>query len=607
MRKFTLVFVLAVLAPSLVLAWLALRTLRDQEFLLERQQSQICQALTERVAQQASEIVAQRQRDFVRQVDSLLANKAPATISGTFDALLRAQWPAADIGFVVSMNGHMYSPGLSSNPEARQFRIDNSKFLCNVEPAEIFWNNRNINGQGVQGGYSQAINAPPSPQPSVAQNNVAQIEANAYKTQQLKRKVNPQNLELDAPSQSVQQYAVPDSKVALAEAEFRQLIGDSTEGTMARFLQDKLNVMAWYRPAQDPTLVFGARLNFQQITDEVRQLLGAQDLAVPEGVCLAILDSNTRPIARTRPDFTAPWKQPFAASEIGETLPHWEAASYLIDPEQFSRAADGIKRSIMVLVGSLILAIAAGSFIIVKDLTRKMTLARQKTDFVSNVSHELKTPLTSIRMFSDLLAEGRVKDEAKQRSYLAIISAETARLTRLINNVLDFSRMERGEKKYDFKTCDLGAVVREAADNFQPQLESSGFQFQCDLPGQSLNVRGDRDALSQIVLNLLSNAEKYSTNGTREIAVRLRSVNQPIPHVEVTVEDRGTGVPKGCEEKIFEKFYRAHDSLGSGIQGSGLGLTLTRQIARSHGGDVTYEPREGGGSCFTLKLPMQTT
>jgi signal transduction histidine kinase len=121
-------------------------------------------------------------------------------------------------------------------------------------------------------------------------------------------------------------------------------------------------------------------------------------------------------------------------------------------------------------------------------------------------------------------------------------------------------------------------------------------------------IRGDADALSQVLVNLLSNAEKYSANGgTKEITLQLVTRQSPLPHAEIRVLDRGPGIPRGSEEKVFEKFYRAHDSLGSGIQGSGLGLTIARQIARAHGGDVVYEPREGGGSCFILRLPLKST
>ena len=129
----------------------------------------------------------------------------------------------------------------------------------------------------------------------------------------------------------------------------------------------------------------------------------------------------------------------------------------------------------------LVLAIGVGSWLIVSDLNRQLTLARQKTDFVSNVSHELKTPLTSIRMFAELLAEGRVSDPAKQRSYLGIIAAETARLTRLINNVLDFARMDQGEKKYNFANCDIAHLARDTAETYRPHLEQAGFTLTCNI------------------------------------------------------------------------------------------------------------------------------
>ncbi|HEX3890099.1 MAG TPA: HAMP domain-containing sensor histidine kinase [Verrucomicrobiae bacterium] len=211
-----------------------------------------------------------------------------------------------------------------------------------------------------------------------------------------------------------------------------------------------------------------------------------------------------------------------------------------------------------------------------------------------------------MRMFSELLAENRVADSAKQKSYLNIITAEAARLTRLINNVLDFSRMESGEKKYNFAHCDLTEVIRSTAETFRPHLEASGFKFDCELPAAPISIRGDADALSQIIVNLLSNAEKYS-NGKREITLQLAQKQSPLPHAEIKILDRGSGVPRGSEEKVFEKFYRAHDSLSSGIQGSGLGLTIARQIARAHGGDVVCESREGRGSCFILRLPLSGT
>jgi signal transduction histidine kinase len=394
------------------------------------------------------------------------------------------------------------------------------------------------------------------------------------------------------------------SKVAASEAEFRELIGQDSDGSLARFVDNKLNVLFWCRAPCDSRLIFGAQIALPRLVDGLRTLVDQVEPALRDEICVALLDDTAKPQALSHPNFRATWKRPFVATEIGEILPHWEVAVYLLDPAKLTRSAHTLKLTLGLLIVLLLLAIGVGSWLIVSDLNRHLTLARQKTDFVSNVSHELKTPLTSIRMFSELLAEGRVSDAAKQRSYLGIITAETARLTRLINNVLDFARIERGEKKYHFQTCDLVELVRGAAETFRPHLEANGFSFECELPEASLMIEGDRDALAQVVVNLLSNAEKYS-NSSREISLRVERQSAPLPHAEVKVLDRGLGVPEGCGEKIFEQFYRAHDSLSSGIQGSGLGLTLARQIARAHGGDVVYEPREGGGSCFALRLPLK--
>jgi signal transduction histidine kinase len=352
-------------------------------------------------------------------------------------------------------------------------------------------------------------------------------------------------------------------------------------------------------------LIFGAQLNLNRVVEGLRGLM-QPDPALQNDICIALLDDKASPVAFSRSRFQADWKRPFVATEIGAALPHWEVAAYLADPAALTRAACIANIIIGLLIAVLVLTIVIGSWLIVRNLNSELTLARQKTDFVSNVSHELKTPLTSIRMFSELLADGRVADSAKQKSYLNIITAEAARLTRLINNVLDFSRMENGEKKYNFQKCDLTEVVRTAAETFRPHLEANGFKFDCILPETQISIRGDADALSQIFVNLLSNAEKYS-DGKKEIAVRLSQNPSPLPHAEIRVLDRGSGVPRSSVEKIFEKFYRAHDSLASGIQGSGLGLTIARQIARAHGGDVACEPREGGGSCFVLHLPISTT
>lgn len=449
---------------------------------------------------------------------------------------------------------------------------------------------------------SESASSAPSDSPAPAYAFAGKITG--LKNGQIARKVMPQqNLAADATTLS---NTVPE------ESDFRRLIGNDTSGALARFLDDKLQLMVWYRPPAATDLVFGAQLNQARLIEKLRSALQVPELKDRDGnlfpkyrsstYCLALLDDAGHPVALSIPGFNADWKHPFVATEIGETLPHWEAALYLTDPQQMSKSARTLRLTISLIVLLLVVAIAIGGSLIATDIRRQVRLAQQKTDFVSNVSHELKTPLTSIRMFADLLAEGRVTEPDRQMTYLKIISAESARLTRLINNVLDFARQERGQSKNERHPCDLVETARDVVETCLPHLEASGQNLSCEIEAETLPLVGDRDALAQIILNLISNAEKY---GGGEILVRMRRQETPTgPMGCVDVLDRGPGIPPKQVDMIFQPFHRLDDSLANGIPGSGLGLTLSRRMARAHGGDVTYSPRAGGGSCFTLAVPL---
>jgi signal transduction histidine kinase len=513
------------------------------------------------------------------------------------------------VGFAVSADGTLLAPRPTKRAATMDFLSANGLFLANREVAEVYLN---------VGTLGQVLNEPaPQPQGQIAsplflesQSSMAQVPTQQRKGKVAQvRNVLPQQQQVFAPNAQIEaQQRSGDnySRLNPAESGFRQIVGETVQGSLARFVDNRLTVLFWYRSARAPGVIFGAQIALDRLKADLKGLLEELRPELRSETCVALLDDLAKPVALTHPDLQANWKRPFVATEIGEALPHWEVAIYLLDPTKLDRAARAFRLTLTLIITTLLFAVVLGSWLIVADLRRQLTLARQKTDFVSNVSHELKTPLTSIRMFAELLAEERVREPAKQRSYLHVITAETARLTRLINNVLDFSRMERGEKKYNFEPCDLVAVVRDTAQTLRPHLEQNGFRFECDLPPEACAATCDRDAIAQVLVNLLSNAEKYAGE-CKEIRVELRRCSEPLPFLEVRVLDRGLGVPHGCEAKIFEQFYRAHDALSSGIQGSGLGLTLARQIARAHGGDVAYAPRDGGGSCFSLRLPVQTT
>ena len=264
------------------------------------------------------------------------------------------------------------------------------------------------------------------------------------------------------------------------------------------------------------------------------------------------------------------------------------------------------------LLALLLLCLAGGGLALLRAARRERLDAIRKTDFVSNVSHELRTPLTSIRMFSELLAEDRIADPDRRRRALATIAAESERLSRLVDGVLDFSRLERNRRKYDLRRVDLSALLAEMQNaqctmhkgegSGDAGIAHSAFRIaHCESGAAAL---ADRDAVRQIVLNLLDNAAKYAPGAPPEV-----SVSAGVPRgagngaVSLSVADRGPGVPPRAAKKIFDRFYRVDDSTTRETGGSGLGLSIARRLARGMGGDLVYRPREGGGSVFELTLP----
>ena len=412
------------------------------------------------------------------------------------------------------------------------------------------------------------------------------------------------------PQQLANTQQAPDPlqpQLTWATAEFRQLTAESNEGLINRFVQDRLNMIFWVRPAQARDWVFGCLIQAEDLQKVWATALpppapsrsGSWDEQQPEFI-LALLDDKAHPVA-TQPANAkvADWKHPFVASEIGEALPHWEATLYLTHPEQLEQSARKIRRSLILLIATALAAIACGGGLVIAHTRSQLMLAQKKTDFVSNVSHELKTPLTSIRMFAELMHDGRA-EPTRQSQYLRIIMVEAERLTRLINNVLDFARIERRQRPLDKRRIDLHSVVARAWEGHELHLREGGFVTKWDETPPPYPVIGDADALAQVLVNLLSNAEKYSGE-TKEITLQ---TYRDDGHICISVLDRGLGVPPGDETKIFQAFYRAHDSLASGIQGAGLGLTLAQRLIQEHGGKITCQARTGGGSNFTIHLPV---
>ena len=326
------------------------------------------------------------------------------------------------------------------------------------------------------------------------------------------------------------------------------------------------------------------------------QLVGSLPApALADGV-LALLDDNGAVVYQRGAAVLDAETPELAAAQIGPALPHWQVSLYA--PAGAAPATGRAAMTILsgLLVGSFVAAIVLGGSLLLWQAHRNLLDARQKTSFVSNVSHELKTPLTTIRMYAELLGEGRVSDGQKRRRYLDVIVEESRRLTRLVNNVLDFSRLEQGRKQYHPEPLDLASSVRGLLDTQLPRLTAAGLKVEASIPDRPVPVLVDRDTLEQVLLNLVDNAIKYAAAGGG-LTVAIEGDGR------LDVCDRGPGIPPAHRERIFEQFHRVDNSLTAAQPGSGLGLSIARRQMRDLGGDVTYEPRAGGGACFTVRFP----
>ncbi len=256
-------------------------------------------------------------------------------------------------------------------------------------------------------------------------------------------------------------------------------------------------------------------------------------------------------------------------------------------------------RSFLIL-GCLSLMIIGGLLLTRHVVNKEMALARLKSDFVSNVSHELRTPLALIRLYAETLELGRITTQEKKQTYYRIIRKESERLTALINNILDFSRIEAGRKEYEFRSTDIAELVHNTLESYRYQIEQQGFAFEENIDSNLPAVPVDREAIARALVNLVNNALKYSTE-EKFLGVKLYRDSDM---VKLEVADRGIGIARRDQSKIFEKFYRAGDPLVHNTKGSGLGLSLVRHITQAHGGDIAVESTPGRGSRFILSLPL---
>ncbi len=316
------------------------------------------------------------------------------------------------------------------------------------------------------------------------------------------------------------------------------------------------------------------------------------------GLIEPLVGAGSRLELATEYNDEALWYEP-----IGLGLRYWA-----IQPSAaFVRAqrAAGARRTLVygfVTVPSLA-AVLLMLWLMFRLARRERALSQMKSDFVADVSHELKTPLALIRLFGETLLEGRVSSDDKRQEYYDVILRESTRLTHLIDNLLDFSRVEAGGKEYQLSPHDAGDVIRETYEAYRHELDHHGFEHRITVAQDLPHVRMDREAIAQAMINLMGNAIKYSDND-RFLAIDVERDTRRGNHgVLISVHDRGIGITPEDRSHIFEGFFRASDRRVRDRRGAGLGLALVKHIVTEHGGTIWVESRLVKGSTFRVFLP----
>lgn len=292
-------------------------------------------------------------------------------------------------------------------------------------------------------------------------------------------------------------------------------------------------------------------------------------------------------------------QEPFLTAPAGTALPGWELRVFLEGPNPFAAAAERQVAAYLWTALLVVFVIGALAAMMARHLLRQTRLTKLKNDFVATVSHELKTPLASMRVLVDTLLEGRQKDALQASEYLALIAKENERLSRLIDNFLTFSRMERNKRAFEFTEVRPDQVVQAAVGTVRERFEAAGFRLELETAPALPTITADKDALVTVLLNLLDNAFKYSDKDKR-IAVRANASDK---EVCFEVEDHGIGLSRRDLRKVWDRFYQVDQSLSRRVGGCGLGLSIVKFIVEAHGGRVDVESQPGKGSTFRVRIP----
>jgi signal transduction histidine kinase len=362
--------------------------------------------------------------------------------------------------------------------------------------------------------------------------------------------------------------------------------------------KDILLLAAWIpdRTGEGTAGIVGVQLNSDHLWQGVLpEALGNAQLN--DGMEVILADLAGRPVSGEKNIST---DLPLVTEYFEDNFPPWKIELFQT-PVKGLEILDLRRNYYFWTILTLVVVLAFGAFLIARTIGQEMEILKIKSDFVSSVSHEFKTPLTSIRALMERLVDGKVRDPGKMDQYFSIIAQDTDRLTRLVNNLLDFSKIEEGKKEYIFADTDIVRIATEQVEAFRKDQVQAGPAIRLEIAGEIPTVRADAEALSRALANLLGNAAKFTPAG-RSVRVGLRSDGG---NVILEVEDEGIGIHPDEIGKIFEKFFQGKNALDQTVKGTGLGLTLVKHIVEAHGGRIVVESRLGLGSRFSMAFPVK--
>ncbi|WP_370280449.1 sensor histidine kinase [Pontibacterium sp.] len=575
-----------IIVPLILLAWFGVRLQSNQQELLKLQLGALIEA-------QLSDVDAQMVQHFARLQDALDQQIDDLYRSGNFtfqpqaiDSLIKQSPQIANV-FVMEADGKRLYPMRGSELTSGERRFLNQIHELLATPNLFYDKPRD----------------PTLVTPSLATQSAAPEQYLRSEPIAAQKAAPPQKITLRAPavtySADIVQADIATEQVVVA-AQPQAGFDTAASGWIAWYADTRLHHIYWRRNNEGTVIGFalnGARLTADLITNLPTSPIQIQADAPLHNAEIRLINSRGEQIyawGQLAEDALVKSSKPLKLLPLSHPLGSWRLEYYA--PALNVQGASWISMALVILATTLGLSVIA--WLIYREYQRDMRLAQQRVNFVNQVSHELKTPLTNVRMYAEMLEQSLPYDPESERSqrYVGVISNESQRLSRLIDNVLSFSRLGRGSHTITPMPGTVADCVETVVEHFTPALSQRGLKVVYSAEDRTL-VQIDCGALEQILNNLLSNCEKYAAN-SGEIAIRSWS-DAGMSYLRVA--DNGPGIPKADWHMVFTPFYRCSNQLTDGVTGTGIGLGLAREIARSHGGDLVIESSDQGAS-FLISL-----